>query len=45
VVDVLLDPHPRARELRQVTPFAGVLSPAERADVYRHFAGSEGAVP
>ena len=45
VVDVLLDPHPRARELRQVTPFAGVLSPAERVDVYRRFAESEGAVP
>jgi transcriptional regulator with XRE-family HTH domain len=43
VVDVLLDPNPRARELRQVTPFAGVLSPAERADVYRRFAASEGA--
>jgi len=45
VVDLLLDPHPRARELRQVTPFAGVLSPAERADVYRRFAESEGARP
>jgi transcriptional regulator with XRE-family HTH domain len=43
VVDVLLDPQPRARELRQVTPFAGVLSPAERAEVYRRFAKSEEA--
>lgn len=42
IVDVLLDPHPRARELRQVTPFAGVLSSAERAEVYRRFAASEG---
>ncbi len=31
----------RARELRHVTPFAGVLSASERAAVYRHFAASE----
>jgi len=45
VVDVLLDPRPRARELRQVTPFAGILSPAERAEVYRRFAASERTDP
>ena len=44
-VDVLLDPRPRARELRQVTPFAGILSPAERAEVYRRFAASERTDP
>ena len=44
VADVLLDPRPRARELRQVTPFTGVLSPGERAEVYRRFAASEGAI-
>jgi len=43
VVDVLLDPQSRARELRQVTPFAGILSATERADVYRCFAATEKA--
>ena len=43
VADVLVDPHPRARELRQVTPFAGILSPAERTRVYTRFAESEEA--
>ena len=43
VVDVLLDPRSRARELRQLTPFAGVLSPAERAEIYKRFAASEEA--
>jgi len=45
IAEVLLDPRPRARELRQVTPFAGILSPAERAEVYRRFAASERANP
>jgi transcriptional regulator with XRE-family HTH domain len=39
---VLRDPDPWARELRHVTPFAGVLSAAERAEVYRAFARDEG---
>jgi hypothetical protein len=43
-VDVLLDPRPRARELRQVTPFAGVLSARERARAYRSFSSSEKAI-
>ena len=38
---VLTDPGARARELRQVTPFAGVLSAEERAMVYRAFAEEE----
>ena len=42
IVDLLLDPRPRARDLRQVTPFAGILSTAERTEVYRRFAASEG---
>lgn len=42
---VLVDPDPWARELRQVTPFAGVLSAAERADVYRTFAETDAARP
>ena len=38
LVPVLADASPSARELRQVTPFAGVLSAAERTEVYREFA-------
>ena len=34
----MVDPRPDARELRQVTPFAGVLTPEERSEVYRRFA-------
>ena len=37
LVPVLTDPSLGARELRQVTPFAGVLTAAERAEVYRSF--------
>lgn len=37
----LTSPAPRERELRHVTPFAGVLSAAERAEVYRAFAREE----
>ena len=42
LIDVLRDPSPRARELRQVTPFAGILSAAERTRVYEAFEASEG---
>ena len=38
---VLTDPGPRARELRHVTPFAGILSAAERTTVYRSFRKEE----
>lgn len=41
LVPALTDPSPRARELRQVTPFAGVLTAAERAEVYRSFRAEE----
>ena len=41
LLPLLADPDPWARELRQVTPFAGVLSAAERAAVYRQFANAE----
>lgn len=37
LIDALTDPRPRARELRHVTPFAGVLTPTERWNVYRRF--------
>ncbi len=43
IVDVLLDPSPWARELRHVTPFAGVLSAQERASVYLTFGPSDNA--
>jgi transcriptional regulator with XRE-family HTH domain len=41
LIDLLQDPRPRARELRHVSPFAGVLSPSERWDVYRRFGQAE----
>jgi transcriptional regulator with XRE-family HTH domain len=40
---VLTDPDPWARELRHVTPFAGILTAPERAAVYQAFAEREGA--
>jgi transcriptional regulator with XRE-family HTH domain len=43
LIDLLHDPRPSARELRHVSPFAGVLSPSERWDVYRRFGRSEHA--
>jgi transcriptional regulator with XRE-family HTH domain len=42
LLPLLTDPDPWARELRHVTPFAGVLTAAERAEVYRKFADDEG---
>jgi transcriptional regulator with XRE-family HTH domain len=44
LLPVLTDPGEWARELRHVTPFAGVLSAAERAAVYRAFAADERGV-
>jgi transcriptional regulator with XRE-family HTH domain len=41
LVAVLTDPSPWARELRHVTPFAGVLSAEERAEVIHAFASKE----
>jgi hypothetical protein len=41
LIPVLMDPSPWARELRHVTPFAGVLSAAERAVIYGRFAERE----
>jgi len=38
LIPVLLDHSPWGRELRHVTPFAGVLSVRERAEVIRAFA-------
>jgi len=39
---VLTDPGEWARELRHVTPFAGVLSASERASVYAAFSSGNG---
>lgn len=41
LLPLLTDPDPWARELRHLTPFAGVLSATERAEVYRAFADGE----
>jgi hypothetical protein len=41
LAEVLRDPSPWARELRHVTPFAGVLTAKERAEAYRDFAEEE----
>ena len=41
LLPLLTDPAPWARELRQLTPFAGVLSAGERAVAYRAFAQEE----
>ena len=41
IMEVMLDPGLHARDLRQVTPFAGVLSPSERARVYTEFRSEE----
>ena len=41
LLPLLTDPDPWVRELRHVTPFAGVLSAAERAQAYRAFADDE----
>ena len=40
IVARMLDPGEHGRELRQVTPFAGILSPAKRTAVYRSFRGA-----
>jgi transcriptional regulator with XRE-family HTH domain len=42
LLPVLIDPGPWARELRHVTPFAGILTAPERAGVYRSFASESG---
>ena len=41
LVDALVNPGLHYRELRHVTPFAGVLSAPERAAVYREFRRGE----
>jgi transcriptional regulator with XRE-family HTH domain len=43
IVAAMLDPSQRVRDLRKVTPFAGVLEPHERTRVYREFASRDAA--
>lgn len=45
IIDVHFDPRPFARDLRHCTPFAGVLTAAERTAVYRDFADAEAGWP
>ena len=41
LLPMMLDPSPWSRELRQVTPFTGILSARERTEVYQAFARFE----
>lgn len=41
IIETMVDPSVHARDLRQVTPFAGVLTTAERSAVYARFADEE----
>ena len=41
IIEVMLDPGVHTQDLRQVTPFAGVLLPSERARVYAEFRPEE----
>ncbi len=41
LAEVLRDPRTHARALRQVSPFAGALTPAKRTEVYRRFQVAE----
>jgi len=43
IITAMLDPSQRGRDLRKVTPFAGVLEPQERTRVYREFARRDAA--
>ncbi|MFN2427204.1 MAG: helix-turn-helix domain-containing protein [Candidatus Binatia bacterium] len=43
LVRLCLDPDPLARDMRQVTPFAGLLSAAERLEIVKQFRKQEGA--
>ena len=44
LVDLLTATDPWSRELRHVTPFAGVMSAEARAAAYRQFAAEEGRI-
>ncbi len=43
LASLMLDPGPLGREMRQVSPFAGVLSAPERAQVLARFRETESA--
>lgn len=44
IIASVLDPGLHGRDLRKVTPFAGVLSADERTKVYRNFAHRDGLI-
>jgi len=41
IVTLMLDPGEHGQDLRQVSPFAGVLTADQRADEYRRFRNAE----
>jgi len=41
IIETTNDPSVHARDLKQVTPFAGVISAAERTAAYAQFANEE----
>lgn len=43
LVSLCLDPGPLARDMRQVTPFAGLLGARERLEILKQFRKQEGA--
>jgi len=43
IAELMTDPSPRFRELRHITPFAGVLNQKERAEVYKEWRLEEAA--
>ena len=45
IVACMLDPSVHGQDLRQVTPFGGILTPAQRADIYRQFGERWNSVP
>ena len=45
IIASMLDPSVHGQDLRQVTPFGGILTPAQRTDVYRQFGERWNSVP
>ena len=43
ITSAMLDPSSHGCDLRQVTPFAGILDASQRAAMYRSFRGAAGA--
>ena len=45
IIASMLDPSVHGQDLRQVTPFGGILTPAQRTDVYQQFGERWNSVP